>query len=83
MNFVFLSLTFASGSSFTMTKEQSIRELMTIPGIGVCSSHSAVPSIMFRKNLVIGYSVMYIFLAIGSGAPSVFTPWLNIHEENY
>jgi hypothetical protein len=26
---------------------------------------------------------MYIFLTIGDGAPSVFTPWLNIPKENY
>jgi hypothetical protein len=32
---------------------------------------------------LIGYTVMYIFLTIGNGAPSVFTPWLNIPKENY
>lgn len=32
---------------------------------------------------LIGYTVMYIFLTIGKGAPSVFTPWLNIPKENY
>jgi len=26
---------------------------------------------------------MYIFLTIGNGAPSVFTPWLNIPKETY
>jgi hypothetical protein len=26
---------------------------------------------------------MYIFLTIGGGAPSVFTPWLNIPKETY
>jgi len=31
----------------------------------------------------IGYTLMYIFLAIGNGAPSVFTPWLNISKEEY
>jgi len=30
-----------------------------------------------------GYTLMYIFLTIGNGAPSVFTPWLNIPRENY
>jgi hypothetical protein len=32
---------------------------------------------------VTGYTLMYIFLTIGDGAPSVFTPWLNIPKENY
>ncbi len=31
----------------------------------------------------IGYTLMYIFLTIGNGAPSVFTPWLNIDREDY
>lgn len=30
-----------------------------------------------------GYTLMYIFLTIGNGAPSVFTPWLNIPKESY
>jgi hypothetical protein len=30
-----------------------------------------------------GYTLMYIFLTIANGAPSVFTPWLNIPKENY
>lgn len=30
-----------------------------------------------------GYTLMYIFLTIGHGAPSVFTPWLNISRDNY
>jgi hypothetical protein len=30
-----------------------------------------------------GYTLMYIFLTIGNGAPSVFTPWLNISKEEY
>lgn len=29
------------------------------------------------------YTLMYIFLTIGEGAPSVFTPWLNISKESY
>lgn len=32
---------------------------------------------------IIAYSLMYIFLTIGHGAPSVFTPWLNIPKETY
>ena len=32
---------------------------------------------------IIGYTIMYIFLAIANGAPSVFTPWLNISKEKY
>ena len=32
---------------------------------------------------IIGYTLMYIFLTIGHGAPSVFTPWLNIPKESY
>lgn len=29
------------------------------------------------------YTLMYIMLVIGDGAPSVFTPWLNIPKEEY
>jgi hypothetical protein len=32
---------------------------------------------------IIAYTLMYIFLTIGNGAPSVFTPWLNISREKY
>lgn len=32
---------------------------------------------------IVGYTFMYIFLTIGHGAPSVFTPWLNIPKESY
>ena len=32
---------------------------------------------------VVGYTLMYIFLTIANGAPSVFTPWLNIPKESY
>jgi hypothetical protein len=32
---------------------------------------------------VILYTLMYIFLTVAGGAPSVFTPWLNISRENY
>ncbi|MBU1096406.1 MAG: YIP1 family protein [Bacteroidetes bacterium] len=32
---------------------------------------------------IVGYTLMYIFLTIGQGAPSVLTPWLNITKESY
>lgn len=32
---------------------------------------------------IAAYTLMYIFLTIGNGAPSVFTPWLNISREDY
>jgi Yip1 domain len=32
---------------------------------------------------IAAYTLMYIFLTIGHGAPSVFTPWLNIPKESY
>jgi len=32
---------------------------------------------------IIAYTLMYVFLTIGNGAPSVFTPWLNIPKEDY
>jgi hypothetical protein len=32
---------------------------------------------------IVAYSIMYIFLTIGNGAPSVFTPWLNISKDAY
>lgn len=32
---------------------------------------------------IICYTLMYVFLTIGHGAPSVFTPWLNISKESY
>ncbi|MDX1911412.1 MAG: YIP1 family protein [Saprospiraceae bacterium] len=32
---------------------------------------------------IAGYTAMYIFLTIGHGAPSVFTPWLNISRDEY
>lgn len=32
---------------------------------------------------ILGYTIMYIFLTIGNGAPSVLTPWLNISKESY
>jgi hypothetical protein len=32
---------------------------------------------------IAGYTFTYVFLTIGNGAPSVFTPWLNISQEDY
>jgi hypothetical protein len=32
---------------------------------------------------IIAYTLMYVFLTIGNGAPSVFAPWLNIPREDY
>lgn len=32
---------------------------------------------------IVGYTLLYIFLTIGNGAPSVFTPWLNIPKDIY
>lgn len=32
---------------------------------------------------IVAYTLMYIFLTLGNGAPSVFTPWLNIPKEDY
>jgi hypothetical protein len=32
---------------------------------------------------IAGYTLMYIFLTMGGGAPSVLTPWLNIPKEAY
>jgi Yip1 domain len=32
---------------------------------------------------ITGYTLLYIFLTIAKGAPSVFTPWLNISKESY
>lgn len=32
---------------------------------------------------IVCYTLMYVFLTIGHGAPSVFTPWLNIPRETY
>lgn len=32
---------------------------------------------------ILFYTLMYVFLTIANGAPSVFTPWLNIPKEDY
>jgi len=32
---------------------------------------------------IVAYTLMYIFLTIGKGAPSVLTPWLNIPKDDY
>ena len=40
-------------------------------------------SFIYMAIPVVAYTLMYIFLTIGHGAPSVFTPWLNIPKESY
>ncbi|MCK6692053.1 MAG: hypothetical protein L6Q97_08115 [Thermoanaerobaculia bacterium] len=32
---------------------------------------------------IAAYTLMYVFLTIANGAPSVFTPWLNIPKDDY
>lgn len=32
---------------------------------------------------IVAYTLIYVFLTMANGAPSVFTPWLNIPKENY
>jgi len=32
---------------------------------------------------IVAYTLIYVFLTIANGAPSVFTPWLNIPKETY
>lgn len=38
---------------------------------------------LFMLIPIAGYTLMYIFLTIANGAPSVFTPWLNIEKDDY
>ena len=38
---------------------------------------------LFIMIPIVAYTMMYIFLTIGHGAPSVFTPWLNIPKDEY
>lgn len=40
-------------------------------------------SLLYISIPVFCYTLMYIFLAMANGAPSKFTPWLNISKENY
>lgn len=40
-------------------------------------------SFIYMLIPITGYTLMYIMLTIGNGAPSVFTPWLNISKEEY
>jgi Yip1 domain len=40
-------------------------------------------SFIYMAIPIVAYTLMYIFLTIGHGAPSVFTPWLNIPKESY
>ncbi|MBX9784238.1 MAG: YIP1 family protein [Chitinophagaceae bacterium] len=38
---------------------------------------------LFMLVPIAGYTLMYIFLTIANGAPSVLTPWLNIEKDDY
>jgi len=49
----------------------------------ITDSNSYKYGFLYMLFPMIGYTVMYVFLTIGNGAPSVFTPWLNIPKENY
>lgn len=40
-------------------------------------------SLIYISIPIFCYTLMYIFLTIAGGAPSTFTPWLNISRENY
>lgn len=40
-------------------------------------------SFIFILFPTVGYTLIYIFLTIAHGAPSVFTPWLNISKDSY
>lgn len=40
-------------------------------------------SFLYISIPIAGYTAMYIFLTIANGAPSVFTPWLNIPKDQY
>ncbi len=42
-----------------------------------------VRALQFILVPIAGYTAMYIFLTLGHGAPSVFTPWLNISREAF
>ena len=49
----------------------------------ITDSNSYKYGFLYMLIPLIGYTVMYVLLTIGNGAPSVFTPWLNIPKENY
>lgn len=59
----------------------------TKPSIAIrtLADHPQAASLGFRFMLIpiAAYTLMYIFLVIGKGAPSVFTPWLNIPKADY
>lgn len=40
-------------------------------------------SLLYISIPIVCCTLMYIFLTIAGGAPSTFTPWLNIARENY
>jgi hypothetical protein len=49
----------------------------------ISGSNSYKYGFLYMLIPLTGYTVMYVFLTIGNGAPSVFSPWLNISKENY
>ncbi len=40
-------------------------------------------SLVYISIPIVCYTLMYIFLTIAGGAPSTFTPWLNISKDEY
>lgn len=40
-------------------------------------------SLVYISIPIVCYSLLYVFLTIAKGAPSTFTPWLNISKEDY
>lgn len=40
-------------------------------------------SLAYISIPIIFYTIMYVFLTMANGAPSTFTPWLNISKEDY
>jgi len=59
-----------------------IRPGKTFEGLLVNENYFSL-SFIYILIPIIAYTLMYIFLTIGNGAPSVFTPWLNIPKEDY
>lgn len=49
----------------------------------LASGNSITQSFIYILIPIVAYTLMYVFLTIADGAPSVFTPWLNIPKESY
>ncbi|HPG09652.1 MAG TPA: Yip1 family protein [Saprospiraceae bacterium] len=47
------------------------------------NDHYFQRSFFYISLPIFGYLLVYIFLTSAHGAPSVFTPWLNIPKDNY